>query len=161
MLDTTSLWIIVIIVILLPFLWNIRSFFVRISGSWYEEKEETRTIQMIQLRQIGPVIWGIAKVNGGQLRYSGWFNGKELKIRRKDFGKNYLASLGFPKEVLRELDGSEMARMIFQYDPIKKELKGKHFPQKIEISRTRPPKIMQRIYLPARSRTWTKTKPHH
>ncbi len=157
--EMTIIWLVVGFLFITPFLWNIHSFFVRISGRWYEFKADKGEFQEIQLHQIGPIVWGSSKVKGGILRYSGWFDGKRLTLKRRDFGRQYLAELGFPNELLLQLDGSEMARMTFYFDAKKREeLKGEHFPQKIEISRTRPPKIVERVYLPPKSKIWTRTK---
>lgn len=152
-------WWIVAGVVVLFLLWNIRSFFVRIGGRWYEQKDATAPAQEILLSQLGPFVWGEASVKGGILRYSGRFNGKQLRLTRKDHGREYLSGLGFPDSVLGELDGSEMARIEFVYDNQRQTLEGQHFPQKIEISQTRPPRIAKRVYIAPQPRRWTRQRP--
>lgn len=160
MLDSTTISLLVLGgIFLLILLWNARAFFSRIGGNWYEKKDAASPAQLISLTQIGPFVWGSAEVKGGVLRYSGWFNGKVLRLKRRDFGQAYLASLGFPEEVLFDLDGSEMAKATFRYDRSKGQLVGEHHPQKIDISRTRPPKVIGRVYLPSKPRTWTRKRP--
>lgn len=151
-------WLILGGVALLFCLVYIRAFVTWIGGTWYERKDEKSPIQEIKLNQIGPFVWGSAKVDGGMLHFRGMFNGKVLHMKRRDFGRDYLSKIGFPKEVLRDLDGSEMAKMTFTFNPTQARLQGEHFPQKIEISRTRPPKILERGYLPPVPRTWYRSR---
>ncbi|HAA53112.1 MAG TPA: hypothetical protein DCE42_00045 [Myxococcales bacterium] len=151
---TVITWLIFLGIIVLILLVNVRAFFHWLGGSWYEKKDADSPRQEIKLMQLGPIVWGHAKVKGGTLNYRGWFNGKVLKMKRRDYGQAYLAGLGFPQEVLMELEGSEMARLEFEYDPVKRQLVGAHYPQKIDISHTRPPKVIGRVYLSPQKRTW-------
>ncbi|MCK6509230.1 hypothetical protein L6R29_04570 [Myxococcota bacterium] len=137
-------------------LWRIKTFFVRVSGRWFEQKDPNAPRQEIHLSQLGPYVWGVAEVAGGELRYSGWFDGTRLRLRRRDLGRGYLASLGFSEDVLGELDGSEMTRFFFVYRPEKGELVGEQHPQKIELSRTKPKRIVSRVYLAPIPRLWTR-----
>ncbi|MEM1009018.1 MAG: hypothetical protein AAGJ35_08420 [Myxococcota bacterium] len=150
-------WIVVGSSLLLFLLLRIRTFFVFVSGVWFEQKQGEAPTAIV-LSQVGPYVWGRSEVKGGVLRYSGWFDGRKLKLRRKDEGQAYLVGLGFPKEVVGVLQGSEMARYVFRYDMQKELLVGEHFRQKIDISRTRPPKVTQRAYLPAIEKVWTRQR---
>lgn len=134
----------------------IRAFFTNIGGTWYEQKEPGSPIQQIQLSQIGPWVWGKSTHTGGFSLYRGWFNGKTVTLRRKDFGAIYFQQLGFPDAVIPSLDGTEKAKSQFQFDAHQQKLVGQHFPQKIEISRTKPPRVTQRLYLPPTPRTWVR-----
>ncbi len=153
---TLVLWGLVFGIPALFLLWRIRTFFVRVNGLWFEQKDPGAPRQEIRLSQFGPYVWGIAEVAGGELRYSGWFDGTHLRLRRRDLGRDYLASLGFSEDVLGELDGSEMTRFSFVYNPAKGELVGEQSPQKIELSRTKPKRIVSRVYLAPISRVWTR-----
>lgn len=153
---TGILWSILLGLPALFLLWRIKTFFVRVSGIWLEQKDPNAPAQEIRLSQLGPYVWGSAEVQGGELRYNGWFDGTNLRLRRRDFGRNYLSSLGFPTEVLIDLDGSEMTRFEFVYQPDRRRLEGKQHPQKIELSRTKPKRILSRAYLPPTSRVWTR-----
>ncbi len=157
MLDETTLPFLVIGVAAFLFLLiYFRAFITLIGGTWYEQKEPGGPVQPIKLSQIGPWVWGHSSVPGGSSLYRGWFNGKVLKLRRKDHGTAYFKHLGFPDAVISTLDGSEMARAEFRYNAAKQKLEGKHFPQKIDISRTRPPKVMGRVYITPQPRTWVR-----
>lgn len=157
MLDAqTAPWLVLLVGVFLFTLFYIRAFFTWIGGSWYMQKDSSSPIQEIKLRQLGPFVWGKTHVEGGVLLYRGWFNGKSLSLRRKDHGKAYFEKMGFPNAVIKELDGSEMAKMKMVFNASTGSLEGSHYPQKIEISRTRPPKILERGYLPATPRTWTR-----
>ncbi len=134
----------------------IRAFITRIAGVWYEQKEPGGPVQEIRLRQFGPWVWGEANVQGGLSLFRGWFNGKTVTLRRKDHGPAYFKHLGFPDAVIGTLDGTEMARAQFNYDSTNNKLVGQHYPQKIEISRTRPPKVLHRHYITPTPRTWVR-----
>lgn len=155
MIDPQTLpWLVAGGVLLLVVLFFFRAFLTWIGGTWYEKKDENSPILEIKLRQIGPLVWGSAKVEGGTLLYRGFFNGRTLSMKRIDHGRAYFQKMGFPDSVLKDLDGSEMAKMTYTVNPAKGALEGQHYPQKIEISRTRPPRVLERGYLPPVKRSW-------
>jgi hypothetical protein len=154
--ETTIPWIVIGGGLLLVCIIYIRAFVTWVGGIWYEQKEPGGPILEIHLKQIGPLIWGYALVPGGVSRYRGWFNGSLLRLRRRDFGRDYFMHLGFPEEILSEIEGSEMARASLYNDPLRRQLVGEHFPQKIEISRNRPRQITERFYLPPVPRKWVR-----
>lgn len=161
MINQTTLPFLVIGIVLLLFVaFYFRAFVTRIAGTWYEQKDPETPIQQIQLQHIGPWVWGKATMTGGFSLYRGWFDGKTVTLRRKDYGTAYFQQLGFPDAVIPTLDGSEMAKSQFELSANQQRLEGKHFPQKIEISRTKPPRITQRLYLPPTQRTWYRNPQH-
>jgi hypothetical protein len=154
-------WLVAASLLLLFFLWYLRAFFTRISGVWIEEVpagEPASTMAPVRLRQFGPWVWGRAELQGGFQQYSGWFNGKTLELKRKDFGAAYFERIGFPKSVIPKLDGTEMSRMEFEFDRQAGRLEGKQFRQKVEIDRQRRnPVITSRLYLPGVPKVWKRT----
>jgi len=155
MLGTTQILLIILgVVFLLFFIYYARTFFTPLGGRWYDQKDATSPLITIDLTQFGPFVWGFAEVKGGSFQYNGWFNGKNLKLRRKDSGKEYFMGLNFPYVVYRQLDGTEMAKMEFTFDSNKQELVGKHYSQKIEYRHQPPHDILQRGYIPPHPRVW-------
>lgn len=154
--ETTLPFVVIGAAAILFVLFYFRTFITFVSGSWYEQKEPGGPIQEIHLSQFGPWVWGWAKVPGGQSLFRGWFNGSVLKLRRRDHGAAYFQHLGFPEAVVPTLNGSEMARAELRFNKAKQLLEGDHYPQKIDISRTRPPKVMGRVYITPTPRTWVR-----
>lgn len=158
----TTIWILIGFgaLFLLFVLFYSKTFFVRIAGTWYEQKEPGGPVTEIQLSQIGPFVSGYAPARGGHHEYKGWFNGKQLKIKRKDYGEAYFQGINIQEPgLIRELEGSEMARLELEYNRQTQTLEGCHFPQRIDISKTKPKKILGRVYIQPQPRQWTRRAP--
>ncbi len=77
----------------------------RVAGSW------TDGDRRIVLHQRGPLVHGLCERPGGSELYTGFACFGWVWLRRRSFGREHLAALGFPEHVLSEVAGQVTGRL--------------------------------------------------
>ncbi|MBI2570086.1 MAG: hypothetical protein HYV63_24045 [Candidatus Schekmanbacteria bacterium] len=145
----------VLVAVLLIF--ALRAYRHHIAGTWLEQRDGDGPLERIRVTQIGPWVRARKELSGGWHDYKGTFNGRRLRLKRRDFGVDLLTAQGFPLAIARMLNGSVMARLELQITPDGKRLEGVFYPHRVQF-RKEPPKILSREYLPPKNRTWQRSR---
>ena len=76
-----------------------------VAGHWRDRD------RLVDLKQLGPWVWGQCEVPGGVQRYRGKIWMGDLILERRDFGKQYLLRLGFNAVQVKSVEGQVMVRL--------------------------------------------------
>lgn len=140
-------WHLVLIAIaFVLFLWIVRGFMVRIQGTWERVDDDTKEVEVVYFAQLGPFVRGRRMVPGGFQEYTGLMRGRTMFMTRRDHGRPMFERLGFPKEIIPDIEGSVTARLRLTLSADGQALFGPFVPQKIEFTR-KPPKVTRRVFL--------------
>ena len=131
-----------------------RAFITSIRGVWIFRKGPDDPYEEVRLAQIGPWVWGRCDVEGGHKEYRGKFDGRRVTLKRRDFGRQSLLEMGFHQDVIDALEAAELARLELTLTPDRRSLEGVYYPQRVEMSRTKPKKILERSYIEPVARVW-------
>jgi hypothetical protein len=78
---------------------GIGGFLTRVGGHWLDGGK------LVALRQLGPLVWGEARLSGGKQAYLGLAFGGRVYLRRRDFGEEHLKGLGFTGQQTAWMEG--------------------------------------------------------
>ena len=90
--------------------WLVGGFLSPVAGHWRDRD------RMVELRQLGPWVWGKCEIPGGVQRYQGKIWLGALILERRDFGKQYLLQLGFNAVQVKSVEGQVMVRLKLHRD---------------------------------------------
>lgn len=134
--------------------WIIRGFLIRVHGTWERVDEGlVGRPERITLVQFGPFVRGRRLMKGGFQEYTGILRGRTIFMTRRDHGEELIVSQGFPKEIVKEIDGTVTAKMRLTLSADGGAIFGTFTPQKIEFT-YRPPEITNRVFLDASFRRY-------
>ena len=133
--------------------WIAISFFYSCSGIWKRCDEEAESDpykkEKIKLAQFGPVVVGQSDLKRGTQKYFGFAFGRQVYLKRRDFGSKLFLKQGFPRELFPALEGRVMGKLSFKVSNSGLNASGFFTAMKVEFDHN-PPKV-KKIYPYAKS----------
>jgi hypothetical protein len=119
----------------------VMSSFYSVSGAWEKiEDLEEREIgkETISLGQFGPIVVGRRELQGGRQAFFGVTFAGTVWLKRRDYGSDLFIRQGFPKEIVKQLEGQIFVRLKLHLSKDNLFLNGVFIPYKIEFTHTPP-----------------------
>ncbi len=131
--------LIVVVVVIFVFTMAMSSFY-SISGVWEKIEEEAQNAgkERISLGQFGPIVVGRRELPGGHQSFFGVTFAGTVWLKRRDYGSEIFTKQGFPKEIVKHLEGQVSVRLRLRLSKDNLFLDGVFIPYKIEFTRTPP-----------------------